>query len=763
MAVLNLAGMVCASNVAASSMGEWEVDREGLPAFAFNAPLPVKTVDRAGKPFPLPGDPFFLLGNYRLTIFPRVSGRYLLMTGERSWARLNQGDDGGGENGATLRVNRAGSTNTFELAGVSSLAADPARCRRVFGTGYARYDFALEDGLACSRVLSVPPSLQINEGIPAFVVHVRVTNRGHAPVEAAYTESVLAHYVAAIDHSQADESRLVTYTNRTSVDEERALVRADIFAVSKDPSVFHSREFACKYDGYPPSLVLHVPPASGGHPVFEAANMGPGRDRLSAAVTFRLQPGETREMDFVIGLAPEAKADAILALGASLGPTPDGGHFRADWKRRLPDFASEDDPAFRREMAWDAYTLEAMATYSEYYRETFVPQGMTYDYEMDLTAAPRDHLQHAMALCYTDPALAKSCLRFVLKKMTCQGEIKYTDYGFGKTSNSAWNTSDQQLYLFLAVAEYLRITGDTGFLLEETPYLPMDANYTGTTLDKLDRAFMYLRDEIGTGSHGLIRLMNSDWSDMIYADHSVLRYFHSSESHLNSAMALTALPELVRQLEQSGNGKSLSPEQRERLVKLVAGMKRYDALIREAFYRDLGDRTFSRRLYFDHQASLGDDNMHLEPQAFLLQSPDFPVDRKRILLEETRKRLLNGEVQGPRQREQPVTDATFNAGVSENGGFWYALAGPAIVGIGTFDKPAAWEMLRQMTFDHFARTFPQYWVGQWTAPDTLCSSAAGPVIGLPRPANGGFWIPFAAYCAHAHAWPLYCYYRLKEN
>ena len=367
--------------------------------------------------------------------------------------------------------------------------------------------------------------MRVNEGIPALVVNVRVTNSGPAPVKVDYTESVLAHFVAAIDRSKSEEAKLVTYTNRTTIDEAHALLQADIFAVAKDPSIFRSREFACKYDGFPPSLLLHVVGAEGIHPRLQTANLAPGKDRLSAEVQLELQPGESLEFNFIIGLAPDAKADSILALGNSLTPTPDGEHFRAEWKQRLPDLSKETDPIFRREMVWDAYALEAMTTYSEYYHETYVPLGTAYDYELDMTAAPRDHLQCAMALAYTDPALAKSCLRFVLKKMTSQGEIKYTDYGFGKTSCVAWNPSDQQLYLFMAVAEYLRITGDMDFLLEETEYLPTDANYRGTTLDKLDRAFIYLRDEVGTGPHGLIRLMNSYWSDMLYSDHSVLHIF----------------------------------------------------------------------------------------------------------------------------------------------------------------------------------------------------------------------------------------------
>jgi hypothetical protein len=36
-----------------------------------------------------------------------------------------------------------------------------------------------------------------------------------------------------------------------------------------------------------------------------------------------------------------------------------------------------------------------------------------------------------------------------------------------------------------------------------------------------------------------------------------------------------------------------------------------------------GARTFSRRLYFNQTKSWGDDDMHIEPQAFLMLAPDF--------------------------------------------------------------------------------------------------------------------------------------------
>ena len=57
-----------------------------------------------------------------------------------------------------------------------------------------------------------------------------------------------------------------------------------------------------------------------------------------------------------------------------------------------------------------------------------------------------------------------------------------------------------------------------------------------------------------------------------------------------------------------------------------------------------------------------------------------------------------------------------------------------------------------MTFANYAAHFPDYWTGRWSASDSLDSSLL--------PTNGlSTGIP---WCAHAHAWPLYCYLRLTE-
>ena len=116
-------------------------------------------------------------------------------------------------------------------------------------------------------------------------------------------------------------------------------------------------------------------------------------------------------------------------------------------------------------------------------------------------------------------------------------------------------------------------------------------------------------------------------------------------------------------------------------------------------------------------------------------------------------RLIKGEAIGPKQIEKTIDKPGTRAGSRENGGFWYALTGPVILGVAGFDHEAAFELLRKQTFGNYARQFPQYWTGQWSASDSL-DSAALPTAGLSQN---------IVYCAHAHAWPLHCYLRLKRG
>lgn len=748
----------------ASKLGGWLTDSRHLPVYRVTADLPLATVDAKGKPFPLDPDPFFLLGNYRVTAFAHVSGLLRIVTGERGWTRVNEPLEGTDQNSASLAVTREGATKSYSLLGLHGVSSDSQRSVREFGCGFARYDLTPDRQIRVVRTVSVAPSQDDHRGLPALVVHVKVINTGSSACDIAYTEAVLAHSVLVIERNVDENHRAVRFTNRVEIDSSRSFVAAHPAAHSDDPGIMRAPKEASKYNLFPPSLVLIAATAAtrspDATPAFSSRDVEPGATELQAVTRVHLAHGEARTLVYVLGLAPEADPAELLGFAQSLPDPSDGVYFGEDWRKALSTFQGVKDPVFRRELTWDTHALLAMATYNSFYDQTFIPQGMTYDYQMDLTAAPRDHFQHAMAACYFRPSLAKSTLRYILSKMTLQGEIKYMDSGFGKTSNSAWNTSDQQLYFFQSLGEYLRITGDYAFLNEKTTYLPREAGFEGTVLEKLDCAMSYLRDEVSTGPHGLVRLMNSDWSDMVFADISVLQHFATAESHMNSAMVVAVVPNLLRQLERYSNSPSGSDA---RLARRVASsLELYLRRIQQALYDDLGDRTFSRRLYFDPGHPFGDDNLHIEPQSFLLQADSFPIERKRRLWSEVQSRLLAAEKLGPRQRERPVVGATMLPYTSENGGIWYSLCGQMIIGVATFDQSAALSLLRMITFDNFARQYPTYWTGLWSAADTVNAVGAGDIAGLPRPDNDGLWTRFASYCAHPHAWAIYAWARIAE-
>ncbi|MGA3023759.1 MAG: hypothetical protein ABSF98_03205 [Bryobacteraceae bacterium] len=687
----------------APSLGEWEDDEQGLPCYRYTGPLSFHTAS-------VPDDPFFLLGNYRLTLFVHASGRYEILTGERAWARLN------GANEAAVEI--AGQRH--ELIGASDAG-------RVFGLGFARYEHLVTPELTVTRTLSVRPSMKPGEGTSAFAVTVRLRNIGGGTLNLTYSERVRAHYEPILA-PWAEQRGLVKYTQEVVNDEAHGILRYDVHADAKRLLGFAPAGQMSRFDDAPPSLFVKA--------VTPALRPAPDGEWLGVHGDVQLVPGGEKELRFVVGYSRDVPAIEALAARALADS-------RAEWLRVVPAFAGEPDQQLRREMRWNAGTLEAMATWREYYDETVVPQGTVYDYAWGQMLSSRDLAQHALPLCHTNPALARSVLRFIMKRMLPDGEVKLSDEGFGWAAHGAMLTSDQQLWFLMLMAEYLRVTKDASILTEQVGYYPLERSASGTGLDRVREAFLFLRDRIGVGAHGLVKLWNSDWNDMFYFWPNAMPYnlmFTSAESHMNTAMAVAILANVCDMLEPLG------PDSAE----LWGAMTEYRIGLARAFLLDQGTRTFPRRAWIRQGEVYGENDLWLEPVGFAMLMPEYNEARKRALFGEVQRRLLAGEALGARQMEKPVAKPGTGAGSRENGGFWYALNGPLILGVATFDRAAAMDLLTRMTFANFARRFPQYWTGRWSASDSLDSSLL-PTEGLSEN---------PVYCAHAHAWPLYCYLRL---
>ena len=610
-------------------LGKWIDSKGNLPRFQYLGELPFAVKLPNGKPAKLPTDPWFLLGNYRMTLFTHVSGKYQLITGQRAWGRLNQDKE----------------PNTGEIQ-----------------------------------------------------------------------------------------------------------------ANTDDPFLFADRDELCKHDGFPPTLYMKSLSAD---VLISTKNTG-FNDKLQFTYDRTINPGEEITLEIVIGFTFESKKEKIESSVKDLLNEIQNttNRFVNQWHEVLPQFPDETDEVFAREMIWNAYNLEAMATYSEYFDETKIPQGTAYDYDWGIHASARDNYQHALPLPYYNPKLAKSVLRYMMKRTTPWGEIRLIEFGNGHCTAESYMTSDQQLYFFMLLAEYLRITKDYQFLNEACSFYPNKEMPKVKVANAIEVCFRFLRDVIGTGPHGLVRLLNSDWNDGIFyiVKEPYNRVLWDGESYMNSAMVSTIFENLIPQLFTGS--KVLDKELQNKIQLILVSMKNYKKRIEEAFLKDLSDHKFSRRMYFAGK-SYGDDNMFLEPQGFLLQINNLSNDYKNQLFKEMQKRVYDGEKIGARQQQEPeFDDPEFDKGSRENGGIWYALIGPVILGVASFDIEKAYDLLKKISFENFAKEFPQYWSSYWSMSDNFESSI---IEGEGLPDQTSNFGDSPVYFAHAYAWPLYCYYRLKET
>lgn len=727
-----------------NKIGFWSSDNAGLPCFEYTGEIPFREKLENGNDVKLPDDPWFLSGNYRLTLFTHISGEYELISGERSWARINQGAvRNSGTNSSSIKING----DEHSLVGINSLSADSSKCKRVFGCGFADYRYNI-GGVAVEKNMSVKPSTEIDNGASAFLLTVTVANNTKSEVGIDYSEYIGADF-EPVQYQTMAEYYPIKFNNEYVEVPNENTVAVKINAVNSDPLLANKREEMSKYDAYAPQLFIKS--------ISDDIRLDGSNSGLSARSVFTLSAGEVRVIRMIIGYSFEYGKSMRSAICSELeenaGQSGLCSAYAEDWKKIIPSFEHENDDVLRRELRWHAYCLEAMATYSEYYGETKIPQGTIYDYDWGQHASARDNFQHALPLVYYNPRLAKSVLKYMLKRTTPFGEIRLIESGNGYADNDRYFTSDQQLYFFLLLSEYLRVTKDYSIISEKLQPYPAKNQAELTVLDFAEKCFIFLRDTIGTGAHGLIRLLNSDWNDAVYYIEKVPynNIFFTGESHMNTAMAISIFETLIPCLEEC--------EGSEQLDRLCESMTLFREKILTAFMNDMGEREFPRRMYFNSKA-YGDDNMFLEPQGFTLQFDELSDERKKALYEQMKKRVYRGEKIGAREQEAPeFEDEGFDKGSRENGGFWWALNGPVIIGVSQFDKNEAKRLLSDMTLKNLSEKFPQYWSSYWSAADNLESSLI-PEEGLPDQSLTYWDIP--VYCAHPHAWILYCYYKINE-
>ena len=255
-------------------------------------------------------------------------------------------------------------------------------------------------------------------------------------------------------------------------------------------------------------------------------------------IEIKLQPGESKDLVFCLGyvenkfeekFAPDldenstiitsgdrkknivnkAKAQAMMAM-CDTAEKADKllAELKAHWNSLLGQYSvnSPDEKLNRMVNIWNQY--QCMVTFnmsrSASYFESGIGRGMGF----------RDSNQDLLGFVHQIPARARERLIDLAATMLEDGGAYHQYQPLTKMGNHELgsNFNDDPLWMILAVAAYIKETGDVSILDEKVPYENRD-ELADTMLDHMKRAFYHVVKKVGP--HGLPLSGRADWNDCL--------------------------------------------------------------------------------------------------------------------------------------------------------------------------------------------------------------------------------------------------------
>ncbi len=468
---------------------------------------------------------------------------------------------------------------------------------------------------------------------------------------------------------------------------------------------------------------------------------------------FSLKPGESRTFSFLYGyIAPGTDLDSLITKyrqGAS-------GALRKsseEWKRRGLRFSTPDEPWVEREVAWNHYSLRSGFTYDDFFKQHIVSQAAVYQYVMGFQGAARDPLQHALPFLFSDPDLVKEVLRYTLSEVRPDGSIPYGIVGHGMPMpTTSDKSSDMPMWLLWTVSEYVLATRDVGFLDSEVVTVYGESAGRESVRNLLARCYRHLTSDVGTGEHGLMRMLQDDWNDALVnawtTQAESKEVVEKGESVLNSAMASYVFDYYARLLKYSGAADNVTTPIRQKAEEH-----------RKAVQAQWTGKWFRRAWMGPSVGWLGEKCMWIEPQPWALIGGVATGERAKTLVQSIDRELRQvspiGAIQlsaGPDQVQRGAWKA--EPGTQVNGGVWPSLNQTLIWALAGVDGAMAWDEWKKNSFARHAEVYPEIWYGTWSGPDVLNSASSK----QPGATTGGKpfgWTDFPVLNMHTHACPLY--------
>ena len=237
-----------------------------------------------------------------------------------------------------------------------------------------------------------------------------------------------------------------------------------------------------------------------------------------------LAPGESKTLVFVLGYVEMPEDQKFEADGKTINKvkalamidqynTPEKvaagmAELKAYWDRLLGilNVSTPDEKVNRMVNIWNQY--QCMVTFnlsrSASYFESGIGRGMGF----------RDSNQDLLGFVHQIPARARERLIDLAATMLEDGGAYHQYQPLTKMGNHELgsNFNDDPLWMILAVAAYIKETGDVSILDEKVPYENRD-ELADTMLDHMKRAFYHVVKKVGP--HGLPLSGRADWNDCL--------------------------------------------------------------------------------------------------------------------------------------------------------------------------------------------------------------------------------------------------------
>ncbi len=777
------------------SFGEWMEDEHGLPAFRYTCDQvnDKRAVTQVNPGILTATDHIHQVGNDRVVAIASNYGHLQVRQDEGAPKFLNayspeRSQFGGGigwltDGGEMLSTWYPGNADTFE---------------RVFGVGYMRKRVA-KAGWSVDQVIFAPFGDD-----PVLISRVTITNHRPVPVKLRWVEYwgcqlYQFSFRSAIEGSMApggvakkrfefgdrfahrfdrmESSGLAErkeFLGRTQQEEAGWKASTAYLAAHPNPFLAAVKEGApgSSFDDLnpPPTFLVSLDAPADGLSSNAKAFFGTGGplhpDGLSKPLdgdlgasgsesglllerAITLEPGKQAKLYFLYGYAPEGVTANALIAKYREGAARRWQDSSAQWKKSGMRFDAPAEPWAARETVWNYYYVRSGLTYDDFFGEHIPSQGGIYQYVMGFQGAARDPLQHALPFLFSDPQLMKETLRYTLKEVRADGSLPYGIVGHGVVMpTTSDNASDLPLWLLWTASEYVLATRDLAFLDERvTARLGEKAGEAATVKDLLARCYRHLVDDVRTGDHGLMRMLQDDWNDalvIIWAARATKECVEKGESVLNSAMAAWVFDYYARLLAATGD------------PKLAADARQQAEANRKAAQAQWTGSWFRRCWLGPTLGWLGESTLWLEPQPWAIIAGLTTPEQTRALvgtMEENLRRLSPiGAVQmggGPDGQHVAI-----EAGTSINGGIWPSLNQTLVWALSQVDGAMAWDEWKKNSLARHAEVYPDTWYQTWSGPDCINSSLSktpGATV------SSGFlhYTDFPVMNLHSHACSLY--------